>query len=125
MKWYLIPSFDNPNKLVKVGTNDSPPPNSILIPEHLKDEDESVLVVSSQEIEGQLIYSVSLDEEKKAQLEAEKLAQENHYQNQRQKHYPSTEALIVALWERVMESRSESSEELENLRQEIKRLYPK
>ena len=43
----------------------------------------------------------------------------------RQVEYPSTDDLVIALWERTVEGRSAISEELEAKRQAIKLKYPK
>lgn len=47
------------------------------------------------------------------------------YARTRQQNYPNTDDLIVALWEKVMEGRSESADALEVKRQEIKTANPK
>jgi|7_EtaG_2_1085326.scaffolds.fasta_scaffold59575_2 hypothetical protein len=50
---------------------------------------------------------------------------DNQYQRDRLKKYPNTDDLIVALWEKVIEGRSESSDALEVKRQEVKTANPK
>ena len=70
---------------------------------------------------------VEIDEIKIAEevkrLQAEFDAQA--YARNRQKDYPSTDDLIVALWEKVMEGRSESADALEVKRQQVKTANPK
>jgi len=47
------------------------------------------------------------------------------YQRDRAAEYPSIEALVVALWEGVVEERMATVTALEAIRQEIKARYPK
>jgi len=47
------------------------------------------------------------------------------YARLREGEYPSTKHLIVALWEKVIEGRSESADALEVKRQEVKIAHPK
>ena len=47
------------------------------------------------------------------------------YARNRQAEYPSTDELIVALWENVIEERAASVIELEAKRQDVKTKYPK
>ena len=47
------------------------------------------------------------------------------YLRDRQLKYPNTKDLIVALWEKVVEGRSESADALEVKRQQIKTAHPK
>ena len=47
------------------------------------------------------------------------------YARSRQQKYPNTNDLIVALWEKVIEGRSESADALEVKRQQIKTEHPK
>lgn len=47
------------------------------------------------------------------------------YQRDRAAEYPSIEALVVALWEGVVEERMSAVTALEAIRQEIKARYPK
>ena len=47
------------------------------------------------------------------------------YQRDRAVEYPSIEALVVALWEGVVEERMSAVTALEAIRQEIKSRYPK
>jgi hypothetical protein len=47
------------------------------------------------------------------------------YQEKRRAEYPSTEELIVALWEKDIEGRPETSIALEEKRKVIKKKYPK
>ena len=58
-----------------------------------------------------------------ARLEAEHAA--TQYQRDRAAEYPSIEALVVALWEGVVEERMSAVTALEAIRQEIKSRYPK
>lgn len=56
-------------------------------------------------------------------LEAEHNA--TQYQRDRATEYPSIEALVVALWEGVVEERMAAVTQLETLRQAVKAKYPK
>ena len=56
-------------------------------------------------------------------LEAEHAA--TQYQRDRATEYPSIEALVVALWEGVVEERMAAVTKLETLRQAVKAKYPK
>jgi len=47
------------------------------------------------------------------------------YQRDRQAEYPSIEALVVALWEGVVEERMAAVTALEAIRQQVKARYPK
>lgn len=47
------------------------------------------------------------------------------YQRDRLQEYPTTNDLIVALWEKVVEGRSESADALEVKRQQVKTAHPK
>jgi hypothetical protein len=47
------------------------------------------------------------------------------YQRDRAAEYPSIDALVVALWEGVVEERMAAVTALETIRQEIKSRYPK
>ena len=58
-----------------------------------------------------------------ARLEAEHAA--TQYQRDRAAEYPSIEALVVALWEGVVEERMAAVTQLEALRQAVKAKYPK
>jgi len=58
-----------------------------------------------------------------ARLQAEHAA--TQYQRDRAAEYPSIEALVVALWEGVVEERMSAVTALEAIRQEIKARYPK
>jgi len=58
-----------------------------------------------------------------ARLQAESDAQA--YARNRKAEYPSTDDLIVALWEGVVEERMASVTRLEGLRQAVKTRYPK
>jgi hypothetical protein len=58
-----------------------------------------------------------------AEWEAEYNA--TQYQRDRQTEYPSIEALVVALWEGVVEERMAAVTALEAIRQQVKARYPK
>ena len=58
-----------------------------------------------------------------ARLEAEHAA--TQYQRDRAVEYPSIDALVVALWEGVVEERMAAVTKLETLRQAVKAKYPK
>jgi len=58
-----------------------------------------------------------------AEWEAEYNA--TQYQRDRADEYPSIEALVVALWEGVVEERMAAVTKLETLRQAVKAKYPK
>jgi len=58
-----------------------------------------------------------------AEWEAEHNA--TQYQRDRAAEYPSIEALVVALWEGVVEERMAAVTKLETLRQAVKAKYPK
>ena len=47
------------------------------------------------------------------------------YDQKRREEYPSIEALVVALWEGVVEERMAAVTKLETLRQAVKAKYPK
>ena len=57
--------------------------------------------------------------------ELEKQYADKEYQRKRLEEYPNTNDLIVALWEKVVEGRSESADALEVKRQEVKTAHPK
>ena len=58
-----------------------------------------------------------------ARLDAEHNA--TQYQRDRAAEYPSIEALVVALWEGVVEERMAAVTALETIRQQVKARYPK
>lgn len=58
-----------------------------------------------------------------AEWEAEYAA--TQYQRDRAAEYPSIEALVVALWEGVVEERMAAVTALEAIRQQVKARYPK
>lgn len=58
-----------------------------------------------------------------AEWEAEHAA--TQYQRDRAAEYPSIEAIVVALWEGVVEERMAAVTKLETLRQAVKAKYPK
>ena len=47
------------------------------------------------------------------------------YARNRQQNFPNEHDLLVALWEKVIEGRSESADALEVKRQEVKTAHPK
>lgn len=47
------------------------------------------------------------------------------YRRDREQAYPSLEAILVALWEQVIEGRPATAAQLQVLREEIKQRYPK
>lgn len=47
------------------------------------------------------------------------------YQNKRKKEFPTTDELIVALWEKLVENRDVSAEAVQARREAIKLKYPK
>ncbi len=49
----------------------------------------------------------------------------NAYARDRQAEYPSTDEMIVALWEQVVENRPEAAQALEAKRQAVKAAHPK
>ena len=58
-----------------------------------------------------------------ARLESEQAA--TQYKRDRAAEYPSIEALVVALWEGVVEERMAAVTALETIRQQVKARYPK
>ena len=70
-------------------------------------------------------FGVNWDQiDKQIKIEEQKF-KDTQYQRDRLKEYPNTNDLIVALWEKVMEDRSESADALEVKRQEVKTAHPK
>ena len=65
----------------------------------------------------------SLVDAEVARLQAEHNA--TQYQRDRASEYPSIEALVVALWEGVVEERMAAVTALEAIRQQVKSRYPK
>jgi hypothetical protein len=65
----------------------------------------------------------SLVDAEVARLQAEHNA--TQYQRDRAAEYPSIEALVVALWEGVVEERMAAVTALETIRQQVKARYPK
>jgi hypothetical protein len=51
--------------------------------------------------------------------------QETEYQRQREKSYPKKEDLVIALWEMLVEGRTEQADRLQELRQAVKEQFPK
>jgi len=74
--------------------------------------DESVEPPTDAEIQAEIV-----------RLQAEYEA--TQYQRDRAAEYPSIEALVVALWEGVVEERMAAVTQLETLRQAVKAKYPK
>ena len=65
-------------------------------------------------------------DEIKAEIERQKKEfSDNQYQRDRARKYPSTDDLIVALWEKLIEGRGDSADALEVKRQEVKTAHPK
>lgn len=60
-----------------------------------------------------------------AHTEWEKEQAATQYKRDRAAEYPSIEALVVALWEGVVEERMAAVTQLETLRQAVKAKYPK
>ena len=75
-------------------------------------EDESQIQPTEQEL-------VTKTEELKAEYEAKS------YARSRQQNFPNEHDLLIALWEKVVEGRSESADTLEVKRQEVKTAHPK
>ena len=69
--------------------------------------------------------SVTVEAIKLRAVELEKDFTNIKYQRNRASEYPNTNDLIVALWEKVIEGRSESADALEVKRQEVKTAHPK
>lgn len=59
-----------------------------------------------------------------ANVEAE-LKKRKPYHENRRAEYPKIEELVEALWENLVEGRTEKAEAIQKLRQEIKKKYPK
>lgn len=79
---------------------------------------ERVVSSTTEEVDGEVyerITTEAVPEPEDTRTYAEKRAAE----------YPSLSELNVALWEKVVEGRPESSEALEAKRQEVKAKYPK
>ena len=74
-------------------------------------------------IDGQTPPTEEAIQVKLSELQAD--YESKSYARARQKEYPTTDYLIVALWEKVIEGRSESADALEVKRQEVKTAHPK
>ena len=81
------------------------------------------IVKSEDELTSQGLPDWQLVKNKQEQLKLEYDALQ--YQRDRIQKYPNTNDLIVALWEKVVEGRSESADALEVKRQEVKTAHPK
>jgi len=51
--------------------------------------------------------------------------QETEYQRQREKSYPKKEDLVIAMWEMLVEGRTEEANKIQAIRQSIKQQFPK
>ena len=60
-----------------------------------------------------------------AELKSQQDAYDNDYARKRKAEYPTTDELIVALWESVVEERMAAVTALEAVRQDIKVAHPK
>jgi hypothetical protein len=60
-----------------------------------------------------------------ARVVAQKEIDDSYYQIQRLEKYPIEHDLLIALWEKVVEGRSESADALEVERQGVKTAHPK
>lgn len=58
-------------------------------------------------------------------LELKDLWYRNQYQLQREKKYPKKEDLIVAMWEMLVEGKTEEADKIQAIRQAIKEQFPK
>ena len=75
-------------------------------------------------------YSSDVPKPSEAEIEAERLRlhaewQATEYQRQRAEEYPGLDALTVALWENLVEGRTEFSADLQAIRLAIKAKYPR
>ena len=84
--------------------------------------------------DSQRIYSnlvIHSDDDKptqewlEAELKSQQDAYDNDYARKRKAEYPTTDELIVALWESVVEERMAAVTALEAVRQDIKVAHPK
>ncbi len=73
----------------------------------------------------QLIWKSAQPQPSEAEIESAHNEWSNDYGRLRKAEYPSTDELIVALWENVVEERAASVVSLESKRQAIKAKYPK
>jgi|TARA_R110000824_G_scaffold72792_1_gene185548 hypothetical protein len=60
-----------------------------------------------------------------AELKRQQAAYDNDYARKRLEEYPSTNELVVALWEGVVEERMQAVTQVEIKRQAVKAKYPK
>ena len=79
---------------------------------------------------SEIVYLSGQTPPTKSQINAKLKELEAEYDSQsyarlRQEKYPNTNDLIVALWEKLVEGRTESADALEVKRQEIKKAHPK
>lgn len=105
MKNYLVPSYDDPNKLVKHGTT-HPEEHYILIPEELQEERHEWLTI----INGEVVLDESLKEEI---LEAEAVAEQIKKNNMMAEAYlASTDWYVI----REMDTGTPMPEDIKQLR---------
>ena len=72
------------------------------------------------------VRSFMEEQEKQEEEESKQLEfQFKPYQEKRKSEYPPIEDLVVAMWEYIVEGREMGKDELQVLRNEIKRKYPK
>ena len=90
------------------------PPNSYV---SIGETFESIVWTNKPEITKEFF------DNKVAELQTEYNSQA--YSRNRQQNYPNEHDLLVALWEKVIEGRSESADALEIKRQEVKTAHPK
>lgn len=76
---------------------------------------------------GRIDWLEGPTDEQRAQAEAIKAAHDPSpsYAERRAAEYPSADALVVALWEHIVEGRPAGSEALQKLRAEVKARHPK
>jgi len=72
---------------------------------------------------GQEVPSEEAIQAKQAELQADYDAKS--YARNRRSKFPNEHDLLIALWEKVIEGRSESADALEVKRQEVKTAHPK
>ncbi len=99
---------------------------------HLGFEDRDFILQNDNDERGTFVgvWLSDLPQPTQAQIESAHTEWEaeynaTQYQRDRAAEYPSIEALVVALWEGVVEERMAAVTALEAIRQEIKSRYPK
>ena len=76
--------------------------------------------------DGTIQYRTEVTAEQRAQAVAILAAHDPYdYAVERAKEYPSTSALVVALWEKIVEGRPEAADALQNQRLAVKAKWPK